>query len=93
MATAKTHMLCWTPNSNQVALVPWPDTERRSDSYDSTCLACDSCIQGASFAKRKLIVYVEALKLVVRDGVDPLALHRALLPLREYRSGLAEDSF
>jgi hypothetical protein len=88
---ALTHMLCWNQNSAEVALVPWPDYARASDRYDCTGLACNKDVQRATFEQRKTIVFIEAWHLVIGDGVDPAAVHRALWPLDEYRAGLAAD--
>jgi len=38
-----------------------------------------------------MIVFVEAMHLIVRDRCDPQAVHRALLGLDEYRSGCSDD--
>ncbi len=89
---ATNRMLCWDFDSDRVALVPWPDTRRLSDAYDCTSLACYTEIQDMDFEARKKAVFIEAMHLIVRDGCDPLAVHRALLGLEEYRDGLAEDA-
>ena len=88
---ATNSMLCWNCDSSDVALVPWPDYERKSDKYDMTSLACYADCNSASFEKRKMIVFLEFAHLVVRDGVCPFALHNVLLELDEYRDGLADD--
>ena len=84
-------MLCWNPGTDQVALVPWPDHTRLSSRYRMSTLACCAHFDGKSFEQRKCLVYITAMHLVVRDGVDPQAVHRALLELDEYRDGCAND--
>lgn len=84
-------MLCWNPGTAQVALLPWPDAARRSDRYRMTCLASDERLHRMRFPERMAVVYVEAMHLIVRDRCDPMAVHRALLPLDEYRAGCAAD--
>lgn len=85
-------MLCWTPDTDQVALVPWPDRiGGRSDRYQMTALACDARLQRMSFPERMAVVFAEAMHLIVRDGCDPRAVHRALLGLDEYRAGCSGD--
>ena len=85
-------MLCWTPGTDRVKVVPWPDTGGLSDGYSMTALACWSYMRrGLSFEKRKAIVFCEAVHLMVRDNVPPAAVHEALLALDEYRDGLADD--
>jgi len=89
-ATAKTHMLCWKPGTDDVWLCPWPDPGDRSRGY-WTALACYTHVQHADARIRKMIVFVEAMHLIVRDRCDPQAVHRALLGLDEYRSGCSDD--
>ncbi|HEU0198549.1 MAG TPA: hypothetical protein VFQ88_15225 [Nevskiaceae bacterium] len=84
-------MLCWGPAPDHVALVDWPDYRRVSDPYTSTALACDSGINTANFGVRKLAVFLTAWQAVVRDRMDPMAMHRVLLGLDEYRDGCAAD--
>ncbi|WP_156880531.1 hypothetical protein [Thermomonas fusca] len=84
-------MLCWTPGTANVKLVPWPDTIRASDAYRSTTLACNSYVHGKNFEQRKAIAFIEAVHLIVRDKVDAAAVHNTMLDLEEYRDGCAED--
>jgi hypothetical protein len=87
---AKDSMLCWTPDTYQVAIVPWPDRAGRSDRYDMTTLACNAEVQRMSFKERQALVFIEAMHLIVRDGMNPLEVHTALLQLDEYRAGCAQ---
>lgn len=89
--TAKTRMLCWNPGTDQVALAKWPDERGWSEPYLCTHLACWTHVRAASFEQRKAIVFQVAMTLIIRDGCDPQAVHRALLGLAEYRDGCAED--
>ena len=91
MATATEVMLCWTPGTAEVALIPWPDYARASDRYRSSTLACWDYVRQSDFRQRKLIVFMEAMHLIVRDGVPPQAVHEALLGLEEYRDGCSDD--
>ena len=36
-------------------------------------------------------MFIEAIHLIIRDKVDPVAVHNALLELDEYRDGLSSD--
>lgn len=90
-ADATNRILCWDAGTSRVALVPWPDESGASNEYEYTGLAGWVWVRSADFATRKQIVFVEAMHLIVRDGCCPKAVHRALLGLREYRDGLAED--
>jgi len=91
MKDCTNQMLCWNCNSNEVALVPWPDNQGLSNKYEMTGLACYEHVRNASFAMRKAIVFIEAMHLIVRDGVDPTALHSVLLNLEEYLDGCSLD--
>lgn len=91
VANATTHMLCWNPGTAEVELVPWPDQDQRSDRFSRSGLACYSHIQKMNFDQRKMMVFIEAMHLIVRDSCDPVAVHRALLLLDEYRDGCADD--
>lgn len=84
-------MLCWNPDSDQVAVVRWPDGNRRSAPYQMTALACNHDLHEMNFKQRKLMVFIEAMHLIVRDKVEPMAVHRALLALDEYRDGCSPD--
>ena len=84
-------MLCWNPESNEVALIPWPDTERRSEKYLMSSLAAYADVRKMTFEQRKAKVFIEAAHLIVRDGCDPASVHFALLGLEEYRDGCAPD--
>lgn len=89
--TAKQVMLCWNPGTDQVALIHWPDRERLSDQFDFSCLACNSDVQEMSFEQAQAQVFMEAMHLIVRDRVDPDAVHRALSGLKEYCNGCSDD--
>lgn len=89
--TAKEVILCWTPGTDQVALVEWPDQTRASDQFKSTGLACYTHIHELSFEQRKTDIFVAATCLVVRDRCDPMAVHRALSGLKEYCDGCPPD--
>jgi len=91
---ARGYMLCWNPHTDQVALVPWPDRVGASRSpirYRCTTLACFIDFHRMNFEQRKAKVMIEAYHLIVADGCDPAAVHRALWPLEEYRDSLAPD--
>lgn len=84
-------MYCWTPGTDKVALIPWPDRAGRSAAYQRTAGACFSHQHDASFQERQVIVLADALAMIVRDKCDPKAVHLALMGLEEYASAMAED--
>lgn len=88
---SRTVMFCWTPESDQAALVPWPDTKGVSFRYACSALACWASFHDLTFEQRKTVILSEAIHAIVGDRVTPDAVHRALLPLAEYRDAMADD--
>lgn len=83
-------MLLWEPQTGDVLLKPWPEIDDRHKGYRSA-LACYAGVRTAGFEQRKAAVFVEAMHLIVRDGIDPQRLHAVLLGLDEYRDACAAD--
>ncbi|MBL0563131.1 MULTISPECIES: hypothetical protein [Aeromonas] len=79
-------MLCWNPNSPEIALVPWPDQAMVSHQYQNSSLACERDIQEMTFEQRQQAVMAEAIKLVERDGCPADVVHRVLSGLAEYQA-------
>lgn len=90
-ATALNKMLCWNSGTDQIALVEWPDKTNCSRAYENTALAASAYVRDLEPTELKLLVSRLAIRLIVHDRCDPQAVHRALLPLEEYRDGLSED--
>ncbi|MCF5725332.1 MULTISPECIES: hypothetical protein [Pseudomonas] len=84
-------MLCWTPGTANVALVPWPDVQRASTPYQCSSLACYGEFREMTFEQRKAQIFIEAMTLIIRDECDPSAVHHALCGLNEYRAGCPVD--
>ena len=82
-------VLWWTPGG-EVELGPYPDN-RWDRRQQNNSLAAYRHIQQGSFEHRKTMVFIEAVKLIVRDRCDPDKVHNALLELEEYRDGLPDD--
>ncbi len=89
-ADATNTMLLWNVDSGDVLLKRWPERDRVHRGYRSG-LACYTTVRDASFEKRKLMIHIEAMHLIVRDGIDPQKLHSVLLGLDEYRDACACD--
>ena len=71
-------------------LVEWPHACRRGRHGYSSWGACNAEIQQASFELRKSALFINAYQ-ILQDGINPDLLHRVLMPLDEYRGGLADD--
>lgn len=91
LPTAAEMVLYWNPGTAEVALFHADRRSSTSDRYLMSGLAAYTEIRNASYEKRKLTVFIEAMHLIIRDKCDPTAVHRALLGLREYRDGLSDD--
>jgi hypothetical protein len=83
------HMVCWKPSTKEVKLFSHPGDE--TSRGWSSIGACDSRYKRASFRVRQTLIFMDAMHLVVRDGIDPIKLSAVLENLKEYRDGLAID--
>ena len=83
-------MICWKPSDKSVKLAPWPDVERETAGW-STVGACFTHVRAKNFQTRQALVFIHAMHMIVRDGLDPYDVHAALLGLEEYQDGLADD--
>jgi prophage regulatory protein len=89
--SAKNGMLCWTPGTDQVEIVSYPDVRNLSKKFERFSLACFTRVRRMNFEQRKLQIFIDAMHLIVRDKCDPDAVHRALINLEEYRDAMAPD--
>lgn len=87
---AKDSMLVYNPGTDQVAVFRYPIYNHEARDYKMSLLACDSTFRESRPAIRKTLLFIEAYQAIVRDGVDPGALHRALFVIDEYREGIEE---
>ncbi len=102
---ASTVLIAWTPaecahtancpalrrTAGSVAVIPWPDDERRASAYARVTGACDEAWRMASPEALATSVFVVFNAMVLRDGVNPLTAHANLLDLDEYRDNLPAD--
>ena len=82
--------LWWVPETDIVELVDIRDGRHPKLPFD--CLAsfthyCDA----PDNAERLAIVMVCAMQLIIRDGVEPSAVHRELCKIREYHEQFPDD--
>jgi hypothetical protein len=85
-------MLCWTPGTAVIALMPWPDPARWSKGYTYSDLACWDSIRERTRDQRRAYVLATAFRLIVRDECPAYAVDNALSNLEEYADSLTEDS-
>jgi hypothetical protein len=83
-------MLLYKRETKEAFLKVWPELDTRHNNY-SSIIACFSKYQEADFEERAAFLMADFIALVVRDGFDPVYLHKVLLPIAEWRSILALD--
>ena len=106
MAAAKLTdtMICWTPvtgwtpNPAPTRVDPRPRGGRAAPgrsrpltAYAFTDGACHGYVEHFSKAQRVQYLLGIALKLIIRDGLDPAPVHAVLRRFPEYRDALPED--
>jgi hypothetical protein len=84
-------MVAWNPGTKEVEVGPWPDYERWSDKYRCTSGACYALRHGKNEQFQKMMVFIDAIHMIVRDRVDPMAVHLAMINIDEYADGCSDD--
>jgi len=80
--------LAWEPDTDYVEVLPL-GKEPKKGAW--TGLGAYGHVREADFKYRKTMTFISAMHLIVRDKVDPMAVHEALMQLEEYRDGCAPD--
>lgn len=62
-----------------------------SKSHHKTLWACESCWEKMTDDERIKLMYIDAWTAVIRDGVNPQDMHKALLVIQEYRKTLSPE--
>lgn len=87
----KDYMIIWT-DDGRVGLQRWPAVGDLFDGVsENSWGACNAEVVKASFEKRKMMVFIHAMHMIVRDKCDPVRVHRVLSSLEEYEDGCADD--
>jgi len=86
---------CARSGDPRIAVIPHPDMDGWTDhlKLTSTTGACWTAWEKWTKAQRLAKLYVEVWHIVCRDGVDPKAVHEALLAIPEYRDSLSGETF
>jgi hypothetical protein len=94
-------MVMWNPNSSNIKVMSrdvylkevqnYAIRKRYKTSFPYWFSGRDERFQSLSVLESKLIIYIEAIHIIVRDKVDPNAVHEALLNIDEYVDCLAND--
>ena len=94
-------IIAWTPvrwaalrpeTAGQIAVLAAPDPEGAAKRFMMRAGASSSALQGLSEEARIARLFIDFQTIVVRDGLDPQAVHRAFLAIDEYRFRIAPDT-
>ena len=94
-------IIAWTParwaelrpdTAGQVAVLPAPDPAGAAKRFMMRGGAGSSALQALTGEARIARLFIDFQTLVVRDGLDPQAVHRAFLAIDEYRFRIAPDT-
>ena len=88
---AKEALIAWVPDSDKVRVGSMFNDLTWADEYQMTGGAAYAHVRKMSPDQAKTYLYITAVHLIVRDGVDPIAVHNAFFNINEYRDGLATD--
>ena len=79
-------LIAWNDKSDKIEVRPWSNRTEWSDDYEMTGGACYPHIHRMTEAQRAARLFIDFNTIVVRDGVDVQAAHRAFLKIDEYRA-------
>lgn len=94
-------IIAWTPvrwaelrpeTAVQIVVLPAPDTEGAARRFMMRAGASSSALQALSEEARIARLFIDFQTIVVRDGLDPQAVHKAFLAIDEYRFRIAPDT-
>ena len=88
MKSIKNVIVYWSPLTKEIKVGPFPDTVGRKFYSWGACNAEVHQLLGAALVGR---LFTEIHHWIIRDGIAPADVHRALWGIKEYRDGLASD--
>ena len=84
-------MICWNPDTDEIAVGPWPDKTDWSKRYLMSDGACEFRLHDMDEAQRGRMLFIHFNTIVARDQVGVEATHRAFLEIDEYRQLISPD--
>lgn len=84
----KSIMIAWNPRSSEVRIGPWPDRTGWSRGLRMTGGACFQDVQEMDGETHRRYLLNLFHTLVIRDGVDPQAAHKALCGIAEFATSI-----
>lgn len=88
----KETLIAWSPDNGKVKVGKWPDTSGWTEEYYMTGGASYTEVQSMSEIEAMHRVYRDAITLIIRDGIDPFAVHEEFLKIDEYEKCLSPDT-
>lgn len=84
--TLKDGMILWNKGANEIIAASWPGYGRNKE-YRFSFISHKE----KSFLERKCRLFIEAMHRIIRDGCEPMAVHRAFMEFKEYCDGCSDD--
>ena len=81
-------MVAWTPETDEIRVGPCPDTTGWHQPYLYSDLGCWSAWHERDLEWREMTVLLCAWRMVMRDRMDPVVVHRELCKIPKYRGML-----
>ena len=89
----KNIMILWNPNLNgsptEINIVPVGCDDR---SYLFSMGGNYAHVQQMTQTEKTRYLFIEAMKLIIRDNMDPRTVHNIFCEIKEYRDGLSHDT-
>lgn len=91
MARYKEVMLAYNANGDDVEVNHHPDTYGWTRKYKACVGGAYTAYQKMPWEQVKLHALIDVVTAIIREGVDPKALHREMLKVDEYRDAFVDD--
>ena len=92
MKSIKDVIVYWSPETKNIVVGPWPELPGTFGPGWYTWGGCNSEVSNCK-SPDALIgrLFTEIHHWIIREGIAPADIHRALWEIKEYRDGLASD--
>ena len=95
----KDSLILWNParsepkhSGKEISVVINGSRLPESKNYKYSGGGCYAETQNLTHAEAMAYVFRDAMQLIIRDHMDPDAVHAAFCEIREYRDGLSDDT-
>ena len=83
-------MYAWNPKG-EIVVGPHPDKTGWSNSFLYSSGSCVLHTKKMTDIEKQHFILSDFVAIVIRDGVNPKAVHEAFLTIDEYRNAIPED--